>query len=61
MFAENYENEKKKYEKLIERKNEKTEFYNGIYDRWKYPVLTRHHVPLHWRYDLNPELSCSEN
>lgn len=55
MFAENYENEKKKYEKLIERKNEKTEFYNGIYDRWKYPVLTRHHVPLHWRYDLNPD------
>lgn len=41
---------------LITRKNEKnTEFYNGVYDRYKYPVLTRHHVPLHWRFDLNKE------
>ncbi len=55
MFAENYENEQRKYEELINRKNEKTDFYNGIFDRWKYPVLTRSHVPLHWRYDLNPE------
>lgn len=43
-------------EGLITRKNEKnTEFYNGVYDRYKYPVLTRHHVPLHWRFDLNKE------
>ena len=33
------------YRKLIERKNEKQPFYNGIYDRWKYPVLTREHIP----------------
>ena len=55
MFSENYKNEKRKYDELIERKNEITDFYNGIFDRWKYPVLTRHHVPLSWRYDLNPE------
>ncbi|VGO17225.1 4-O-beta-D-mannosyl-D-glucose phosphorylase [Pontiella desulfatans] len=30
-------------------------FYNGIYQRFKNPVLTRNHVPLEWRYDLNPE------
>ncbi|SER49060.1 4-O-beta-D-mannosyl-D-glucose phosphorylase [Gracilibacillus ureilyticus] len=45
-----------KQERLINRKNEKEEqFYNGVYNRFKYPVLTRHHVPIHWRFDLNKE------
>ncbi len=45
----------KKYEELIGRKNEVDDsFYNGIYDRYKYPVLTRDHVPLTWKYDVNP-------
>ncbi len=45
----------KKYEDLITRKNEVDEtFYNGIYDRYKYPVLTRDHIPLTWKYDVNP-------
>ena len=45
-----------KQEALLTRKNEKnTEFYNGVYERYKYPVLTRDHIPLHWRYDLNKE------
>ncbi len=30
-------------------------FYNGIYDRYQYPVLTRGHIPLFWRYDLDQE------
>ena len=47
--------ENEKYEALVARRNEKTEFYNGIYDRYKYPVLTRDHAPLIWRYDLDPE------
>jgi len=42
-------------EALLLRKNEKCFSTNGIYNRYKYPVLTRNHVPLHWRYDLNPE------
>lgn len=29
-------------------------YYNGIYERFVDPVLTRHHVPISWRYDLNP-------
>ena len=46
----------KKYEELIGRKNEVDDsFYNGIYDRYKYPVLTRDHIPLTWKYDVNPE------
>lgn len=52
---ERYFAEKEKYEKLIARKNVKSDFYNGIYDRYEYPVLTRDHIPLMWKYDLNPE------
>ena len=33
---------------------------NGIYERYIYPVITRDHVPVFWKYDLdhkkNPEL-----
>jgi 4-O-beta-D-mannosyl-D-glucose phosphorylase len=50
-----YEKQKEKQEALLARKNEPTDFYNGIYTRWKYPVLTREHAPLIWRYDLDPE------
>lgn len=43
-------------EVLLNRPNEKCDsFYNGIYDRYRYPVVTRHHVPLHWRFDLNEQ------
>ncbi len=40
-------------EQLIRRHNPKTDFYNGIYDRYEYPVLTAAHAPIIWRYDLN--------
>ncbi|TCW39484.1 4-O-beta-D-mannosyl-D-glucose phosphorylase [Thermohydrogenium kirishiense] len=52
-FQDRYEIELRKYEDLINRKNEKTEDYNGIFDRYKYPVLTREHTPLFWRYDID--------
>ena len=55
MLHQQYYIELEKYNKLIERKNVKADNYNGIYDRYQYPVLTREHIPLHWRYDLNPE------
>jgi len=43
----------RKHEKLVNRKNKKLKNSNGIYDRYKYPVVTAGHTPLHWRYDLN--------
>lgn len=56
MLHKKYTEELKKYEVLINRKNEvDADFYNGVYDRYKYPVLTREHIPLTWQYDLNPE------
>lgn len=27
---------------------------NGLYTRWQNPVVTAAHIPLEWRYDLNP-------
>jgi len=42
-----------KYAALLSRPNEISELGNGIYDRWKNPVLTAAHTPLFWRYDLN--------
>lgn len=54
LFEKNYQEQLDKYNKLIELKNEPTNFYNGIYTRYQNPVLTRNHIPLFWKYDLNP-------
>ncbi len=55
MIHERYQIEKDKQDALIARKNVKSDFYNGVFDRYEYPVLTREHTPLTWRYDLNKE------
>ena len=54
-FQRRVQKETEKYEALINRKNEKTDFYNGIYERYKYPVLTAAHAPLIWKYNFNYE------
>lgn len=43
------------YETLISRENEKILPGNGVFERYKYPILTADHPPLEWRYDFNPE------
>jgi len=43
------------FQELLEQPNEKKKSGNGIFDRYKNPVLTAAHVPLFWRYDLNEE------
>ena len=46
---------KSEYEALVRQPNYQIENgYNGIYYRYQHPVLTAGHVPIHWRYDLNP-------
>ena len=45
LFDDHYE--------LISRQNVKKDGGNGIYDRYRHPVLTRDHTPVFWRYDLN--------
>ena len=50
----------KAHRKLIKRQNPRDKTGNGIYDRYEYPVVTRDHTPVFWRYDLdrksNPHL-----
>ena len=55
MLHKNYYTELEKYNALINKKNKVADFYNGIYDRYENPVLTRDHIPLTWKYDLNVE------
>jgi len=43
------------HEELLSKKNEKLAIGNGIYDRYKNPIVTAEHAPIAWRYDLNPE------
>lgn len=43
------------HQKLIERKNEAILPGNGIFERYKYPVVTAQHTPLLWRYDMNAQ------
>jgi 4-O-beta-D-mannosyl-D-glucose phosphorylase len=45
----------KDHEALLGRKNEELFSTNGIFSRYKYPILTRDHFPLEWRYDFNPK------
>jgi 4-O-beta-D-mannosyl-D-glucose phosphorylase len=59
MKKELFENRKKTisldFETFLSRKNEELFSINGIFSRHKYPVVTRDHFPLEWRYDFNPE------
>ncbi|MBF4518009.1 glycosidase [Flavobacterium sp. ANB] len=44
----------KEHKTLIEQKNAPQDNTgNGIYERYKNPVVTASHVPLNWRFDLN--------
>jgi 4-O-beta-D-mannosyl-D-glucose phosphorylase len=45
---------RKAHEEVVGRRNEKEKLGNGVYDRYRYPVLTAQYAPLFWRYDLDP-------
>lgn len=42
------------FEALIAVSNAPQSRSNGVYQRWQHPVITAAHVPLEWRYDVNP-------
>lgn len=44
-----------KQKALLERENLPVVEDNGIITRYAYPVVTANHIPLEWRYDLNPD------
>jgi 4-O-beta-D-mannosyl-D-glucose phosphorylase len=44
-----------RYEALISRPNAVDSTWdNGLFDRYMHPIVTDEHVPLTWRYDLDP-------
>ncbi len=51
----NYDKIFDNHNELIRRQNPPTESSNGIFQRYQHPIITAAHIPLHWRYDLNPE------
>jgi 4-O-beta-D-mannosyl-D-glucose phosphorylase len=53
-FSHRLKNLMDAHEKLVTRTNEPLDEGNGIYDRYRYPVLTAAHTPPVWRYDFNP-------
>lgn len=54
MFETRFRELKQDFEKLIRKQNRAKKKTNGIYRRYKRPVLTSAHVPLDWRYDFDP-------
>lgn len=53
MFNESMKKVFADYENTVAKKNEKSDFYNGVFCRYKKPVLTREHIPPFWKYDFN--------
>ncbi|HOY12004.1 MAG TPA: glycosidase [Saprospiraceae bacterium] len=44
---------KREHQALIQQQNSPAGLSNGIYQRWKFPVITAAHTPIHWKYDLD--------
>lgn len=55
MFDQKLAALQKEHQNLIQRKNVALKPDNGIFTRWKYPVISADHTPLFWRYDLDRE------
>ena len=56
MRSRSFESLVEQYERLLARPNPADEhFYNGLFIRYRNPVLTREHIPPFWMYDANPE------
>ncbi len=52
-FEDRLEKLTRQHEELIAKKNAAENLDNGIYTRWKHPVVTAEHTPIFWRYDLD--------
>ena len=55
MRPRSFESLMESYERLLSRPNPVDEhFYNGLFTRYRNPVLTREHIPPFWMYDADP-------
>ncbi len=55
VFYKRLEQLEQDYAALVAVQNEPVAESNGVFSRYRYPVLTNDHAPLFWRYDLNEE------
>lgn len=55
LFDERLSNIKKHHNKILQCKNEVLFSMHGLYQRYRYPVIAAEHIPIEWRFDLNPE------
>lgn len=54
-FADKSSALSRQQEELLGRRNEPdTTWFNGIFQRYRHPVVTPAHVPIEWRFDLDP-------
>src|SRR5574344_1202467 len=51
-WKEQLDNLRTEHENLLALKNEAV-YVNGVYERYKNPVLTAAHAPIEWRYELD--------
>jgi len=54
-FVKRLEQLESAHQALLSEANEPAKESNGVYQRYKNPVLTAKHTPLFWRYDLNAD------
>ncbi len=55
LFKQRLEAVTAEYEQLVTSRNEPILPGNGIFERYKNPVLTASHAPVFWRYDMDEE------
>lgn len=55
LFEERLAQLNEQHSQLIYRPNERLSPGNGVFFRYRHPVLTAAHAPLFWRYDLDPQ------
>lgn len=54
-FEERKTRIEEEHQSLLSKPNEELFSTNGIYNRYKNPIITRNHIPLKWRFDYNQE------
>jgi 4-O-beta-D-mannosyl-D-glucose phosphorylase len=54
IFKKRLKELERSHKQRMERSNKIDEEGNGVFDRYKLPVLTADHAPLFWKYDLDP-------
>jgi len=55
IFKERWARISKTHQEFLGKPNTEVFSTNGIYERYEHPILTRDHIPLEWRFDLNPD------